>query len=91
MNRAGRLFVSFAPAISDQAAKAMRQRVRRWKLRLRNDLGLGELARWTRPVLLGWVRYYGRFYSSALQRKQRRTGKQKSRAEKEQCHCFRLQ
>jgi RNA-directed DNA polymerase len=66
MNRAGRLFVSFAPAVSAQAAKAMRHRVRRWKLHLRNDLGLGELARWTRPVLAGWVRYYGFFYPSAL-------------------------
>jgi RNA-directed DNA polymerase len=65
-NRAGRLFVSFAPAVSAQAAKAMRHRVRRWKLHLRNDLALGELARWTRPVLVGWVRYYGLFYPSAL-------------------------
>jgi group II intron reverse transcriptase/maturase len=68
INRAGRLFVSFAPAVSDQAAKAMRHRMRRWKLHLRNDLALGELARWTRPILRGWVRYYGCFYPSALHR-----------------------
>ena len=67
-NRVGRLFVSFAPAVSDQAAKAMRQRMRRWKLHLRSDLALEDLAQWTRPVLLGWVRYYGRFYPSALHR-----------------------
>jgi len=68
MNRSGKLFVSFAPAVSDKAAKAMRQRMRRWKLHLRNDLGLQEVAQWTRPVLLGWVRYYGRFFPSALHR-----------------------
>lgn len=68
MNRHGKLFVSFAPAVSDKAAKAMRQRMRRWKLHLRNDLGLPEVAQWTRPVLLGWVRYYGRFFPSALYR-----------------------
>ena len=58
----------FAPAVSNQAGKVMRQRIRRWKLHLRNDLGLGEIARWTRPVLVGWLRYYGHFYPSALHR-----------------------
>jgi group II intron reverse transcriptase/maturase len=68
MNRKGKLFTSFAPAVSAAAAKAMRERVRRWKLHLRNDLALGDLAQWTRPMLLGWVRYYGHFYPSALGR-----------------------
>jgi hypothetical protein len=68
MNRAGQLFVSFAPAVSDTAGKAMRQRMRRWKLHHRNDLSLDDLARWVRPVFRGWVRYYGRFYPSALHR-----------------------
>lgn len=49
-NREGKLFASFAPAVSDQAAKAMRQRIRRWKLHLRSDLALEDLAQWTRPV-----------------------------------------
>ena len=66
MNRTGNLFVSFSPAVSDKAAKAMREVVRRWKLHHRSDLDLGDIARWTRPMLLGWVRYYGRFHRSAL-------------------------
>jgi RNA-directed DNA polymerase len=66
MNRSGRLFVSFSPAISDKAAKAMRETVRRWKLHHRGDLILEKIARWTRPMLLGWVQYYGRFHRSAL-------------------------
>jgi group II intron reverse transcriptase/maturase len=66
MNRNGKLFVSFAPAISDKAAKAIRQSMRRWKLHRRNDLALADIARWTRPFLLGWIRYYGRFHRSAL-------------------------
>jgi group II intron reverse transcriptase/maturase len=68
MNRDGRLFVSFAPAVSDKAAKAMRQTIRRWKVHHHNDLELRDIARWVRPVLDGWVRYYGRFYGSALRR-----------------------
>ena len=66
MNRAGRLFVSFSPAVSDKAAKAMRDTVRRWQLHHRGDLALEKIAHWTRPMLLGWIQYYGRFHRSAL-------------------------
>jgi len=66
MNRAGKLFVSFSPAVSDKAGKAMREVVRRWKLHHRNDLALEKIARWTQPILVGWVNYYGRFHRSAL-------------------------
>jgi RNA-directed DNA polymerase len=59
-------FVSFIPAVSDKAAKRIRLEVRRWRLHLRSDLELEEIARWTRPFLSGWVRYYGRFYPSKL-------------------------
>jgi group II intron reverse transcriptase/maturase len=71
MNRAGRLFVSFSPAISDKAAKAMRGTVRRWKLHHRTDLALEKIAQWTRPMVLGWLHYYGRFRRSALRRELR--------------------
>jgi hypothetical protein len=33
-------------------------------LHLRSDLELEATAAWARPVLSGWVRYYGRFYPS---------------------------
>jgi group II intron reverse transcriptase/maturase len=68
MNRAGKLFVSFSPAVSDKAAKAMREDVRRWKLHHRNDLDLEKIAQWAQPILVGWVNYYGRFHRSALRR-----------------------
>ncbi|WP_198390672.1 group II intron maturase-specific domain-containing protein [Burkholderia ubonensis] len=44
----------------------MQLRMRRWRLHSRNDLEFVEVAQWTQPVLLGWVRYYGRFRPSAL-------------------------
>lgn len=66
INRNGRLFISFSPAVSDRAAKRMRLRIRRWRLHRRNDLELEVIAKWVRPVLLGWIRYYGRFQLSAL-------------------------
>src|SRR5262249_4954085 len=48
--------------------KRMRQRVRRWRLHQRSDLALEDVATWVRPVLTGWVRYYGHFYPSQLRR-----------------------
>lgn len=65
-NRHGELFVSFAPAVSDKAAKAMHQTMRRWKLHHRSDLALVDVAQRARPILLGWVHYYGYFRPSAL-------------------------
>jgi Group II intron, maturase-specific domain len=46
--------------------QALEQRFAVCRLRLRSDLELDEIARWTRPFLSGWVRYYGRFYPSKL-------------------------
>jgi RNA-directed DNA polymerase len=66
VGRGRRRFVSFIPAVSDKAAKRMRREVRRWGLHLRSDLELEEIAKWVRPTLAGWVRYYGRFYPSKL-------------------------
>jgi RNA-directed DNA polymerase len=65
-NRKGKLFVSFSPAVSNKAAKAMRQKLRRSDTLHRHDLSLNELANRTRPILRGWVQYYGRFHSSVL-------------------------
>lgn len=67
MNYKGWVFTSFSPAVSGKAAKAMRGTIRRWKLHHRSDLSLNDLVQWTRSVIRGWVRYYGRFYPSALQ------------------------
>lgn len=44
----------------------MRQRIRRRHRHHHNDLALEAVARWSKTVLRGWVRYYGRFYPSAL-------------------------
>ena len=68
MNRSGVMFVSFIPAVSAKAIKAMQTVLRRWKLSHRGDLALEELARWLQPIVRGWVNYYGRFNPSALHR-----------------------
>ena len=64
--KTGKLFVNFAPAISDKARKAIGRTIRRWRLHLHNSLTLSELAAFVNPILRGWINYYGRFYRSQL-------------------------
>ena len=65
-NRWGKFFINFSPAVSNEAAKKMRQEMRRWHINLRSDKAIDDLARMWNPVLRGWIQYYGRFYKSAL-------------------------
>ena len=62
----GRCFTSFLPAISPEALKAKSARLRELRIHRRTDLTLDGLARWLNPIIAGWIRYYGRFYRSAL-------------------------
>jgi RNA-directed DNA polymerase len=65
-NRRGKYFINFSPAISNRAAKAIRHAIRRWKLPLRSDKDLEDLAWMFNAVIRGWINYYGAFYKSAL-------------------------
>jgi len=67
-NRYGKFFINFSPAMSVTAGRAIRQEVRRWKLHLRSDKSLLDLARMFRAKIQGWINYYGRFYKSAMYR-----------------------
>jgi group II intron reverse transcriptase/maturase len=64
-NRWGKYFVSFLPAMSTKAAKAVRVTIREWRMAsTRNHQRLEELARLVNPAVRGWMSYYGRFYRS---------------------------
>jgi RNA-directed DNA polymerase len=65
------LGVSFLPAVSPKARKAIRQTVRRWSLHRRSDKALDDLARMFNPYIQGWINYYGHFYQSLLLRDMR--------------------
>ena len=65
-NRKGKYFINFSPAVSDKAVRAIRQEIRRWKLHMRSDESIEELARMYNPKVRGCLQYYGRFYRSAL-------------------------
>lgn len=60
------MFVSFTPAVSNKALKAMREKTRALNYRNRTDLSLADIARLHNPILRGWLAYYGRYCRSAL-------------------------
>lgn len=66
MNKNGKTFVNFTPAISNKAVKKIRKEIRSWKLHLRSDKNLIDLAKMFRAQVQGWVNYYGRYYKSAM-------------------------
>ncbi len=66
LNKHGRLYPNFLPAVSREALKAMRQEVRSWHVQLKCDKSLLDLSRMFNPTLRGWYQYYGKFYPSGL-------------------------
>ena len=65
-NSQGIRYLNFSPGVSQMALKAMKQRLRKWKLQLRSESSLEEIAKSINPVLRGWEQYYGRFCKSAM-------------------------
>ena len=65
-NKWGKHFVSFLPAVSKDAVKAMSREIRSWHIPRRSDKSLADLARMFNSIVQGWINYYGRFYKSML-------------------------
>jgi RNA-directed DNA polymerase len=65
-DRGGRFFIGFSPALSNKAAKSMRETMRQWRMHRQSDKSLDDLARISNPVIRGWINYDGCFYKSAL-------------------------
>jgi group II intron reverse transcriptase/maturase len=59
-------FVSFTPAVSKEALKTMRERIRRAPWRWQTELSLEAIAQRMNPILRGWLHYYGRFHRSGM-------------------------
>lgn len=59
------VFTGFLPAMSNQAAKKVRDTMRSWRLPSRwATRPLEEIARFVNPILRGWWNYYGQYYRS---------------------------
>lgn len=65
-NRNGEFFVNFSPAVSNKATKSLRETMREWRLHLRSDKSLEDLAGMFNPVLRGWINYFKSYYKSAM-------------------------
>ena len=52
--------------MSDDARKEIRREFRHWRLQLRSDKTIRDLARMFNPIVQGWINYYGRYYPSML-------------------------
>ena len=66
--RSGEVFVSFCPAVSDDAVKRMAGTIKGWRLHLWSGKSLADLAQEINPIVRGWINYYGRFYPTELLR-----------------------
>jgi len=65
-NWRGEFFISFLPAVSDKAKKAIREEVRSWRLQLKSDKDLQDIANMFNAKIQGWINYYAHFYKSEL-------------------------
>ena len=65
-DKLNKTFVSFSPAVSKNASKAMRAKIRAMNLRNRTDLELDNIAKIYNPILNGWLNYYGKYHFSEM-------------------------
>ncbi|WP_073617376.1 group II intron reverse transcriptase/maturase [Desulfopila aestuarii] len=62
----GKFFVGFLPAMSNKAAKSIRNEFRGWRLHNRTDKSLEDFSRMFNTKLRGWINYYAKFYKSEM-------------------------
>ena len=60
------LFLNFTPAVSKDALKSMRLRIRKLRVRMATNMNIAQLAHWLNPIIGVWISYYGKFTRSAL-------------------------
>jgi RNA-directed DNA polymerase len=60
--KTGACFTSFTPAISKRAIKGICATIRALKHGRRTNLSLQDIAKELNPKLMGWWRYYGKYY-----------------------------
>src|SRR5208282_5476663 len=65
-SRSGTYFVNFSPAVSNKASMEICRVMRSWYFHRRSDESIGDLSRFSNPILRGWINYYGQYYKSAL-------------------------
>jgi len=65
-NKHGKMFRSFLPAMSDKAQKAIRKEIKSWKLQLKVDKTINDIAEIYNSKIQGWINYYAHYYKSEI-------------------------
>ena len=65
-NKYGKFFTNFLPAMSEKAKKAIRKAVGGWKIQLKPDKDLWDIANMFNKQIQGWINYYTHFYKSEI-------------------------
>lgn len=65
-NKYGKFFTNFLPAMSDKAKKVVRKKVRSWKIQLKSDKSLDDIANMFNKQIQGWLNHYAHFYKSEV-------------------------
>jgi RNA-directed DNA polymerase len=66
MNRYGKLFINFSPAMSDKAKQRVRDDIKDWHKVIKPTNVITTIAKIINPVVQGWINYYGKFHESEL-------------------------
>lgn len=66
MNKYGKLFTNFSPAMSEKAKQNTRDEIKKIMKEVKPNATLKEIAKIINPVITGWINYYGKFHASEL-------------------------
>ncbi len=65
-NKYGKLFRNFLPAMSDKSQREIIKEVRSWKLQLKSDKTINDIANMYNSKIQGWINYYTHYYKSGI-------------------------
>lgn len=65
-NKYGKMFRNFLPAMSDKAQKEIIKEIRSWKLQLKPDKTINDIANMFNSKIQGWINYYTHYYKSGI-------------------------
>ena len=66
MGKHGEVFSSFLPSMSDKAQKAKREELRSWRIQLKGDKSLKDIANMLNSKIQGWINYYSHYYKAGI-------------------------
>ena len=66
IDKKGIRFSSFLPSMSDKAQKAIREEIRSWRIQLRVNKSLQDIANMLNCKIQGWINYYSHYYKAGI-------------------------